>query len=204
MDKTAMKDYELDALQEAGNIAAANAVSALSKLIDEKINMEITRCKLIKTEMIPYVLGDETKEVVAVNMLIPNRNLSTVLMFLPLEFALEYCDKFSKNDIGTTKEISYNEIVVLTEIGNICICSYLNALSKLLNLTLMPTPPAVACDTVGAILEDVAVSADVVNNYAILVETEFIHATTSSFKGQFLFIPDRDSKNAILNVFNVT
>ena len=160
MDETALNEFQKDALQEACNIAAANAVSALSKLIDEKINLEITECKILKTEKIPYALGDVSSEVVAVNMMIPNKNLCSVLMFLPIKFAMEYCDKFSKNVVGTTKQISYNEIVVLTEIGNICICAYLNALSKLMDTKLMPTPPAVACDTIGSILEDVAVSAD--------------------------------------------
>ena len=68
---------------------------------------------------------------------------------------------------------------------------------------LMPTPPAVACDTIGSILEDVAVSADIINNLAILVETEFAHDSSSSFTGQFLFIPDRDSKDTIFKAFNI-
>ena len=195
-------EIKLDALSEAGNIAAANAVSALSKIIDEKVKMDLTKCRYIKTEEIPYIFGEECEIVVAINMLIPTKNLCTVLMFLPVQSAIDYCDKFSKNKPGTTKNISYEQIVILTEIGNICICAYLNGLSKLLDIRYMPTPPAVACDTINSILEEVAVSADVVDNKAILIETDFSH-DTGSYKCHFLFIPDRDSKNAIFDLFKV-
>jgi chemotaxis protein CheC len=202
MEVNIVSELERDALSEAGNIAAASAVNALSKLIGERVDLNITECKITMTDKIPYSLGDQSRQIVAVNMLIPTQNLCTILMFLPVDSALEYCDRFSKNLIGTTKEISYNEIVVLTEIGNICICAYLNALSKLLDTKYIPTPPAVACDTIESILVDVAINADAIDNQAILIETEFIH-NTGNFKGEFLFIPDRDSKDAILEVFNI-
>jgi chemotaxis protein CheC len=200
MEINIVSEMDRDALSEAGNIAAASAANALSKLIGERVNLKITECNIIMIDRIPYAFGDQTSQIVAVNMLIPTRNLCTVLMFLSVDSALEYCDKFSKNLIGTSKEISYNEIVVLTELGNICICAYLNALSKLLDIKYVPTPPAVACDTIESILVDVAVNADAIDNKAILLETEFVH-DTGNFKGEFLFIPDRDSKEAILKVF---
>jgi len=194
---------ELDALTEAGNIAAASGVNALSKLIGEKVNLDLTKCKITDIQKIPNALSDWTSQIVAINMLIPTQNLCTVLMFLPVESAKEYCDRFSKNKIGTTKEISYNEIVVLTEIGNICLCAYINALSKLLDTRYVPTPPAVACDTMESILEDVAVSADTtIDDQAILIETEFVHIN-GNVKGKFLFIPDRDSKDAIFKIFKI-
>ena len=67
MDMEVMSDREKDALQEAGNIAAASAATALSKLVNQKIMIDVTECKLTKVDNIPQILGGPTELVVAVN-----------------------------------------------------------------------------------------------------------------------------------------
>jgi chemotaxis protein CheC len=197
-----MREKQKDALQEAGNIAAGYAASALSKLIDEKIMLEITTCKTVKVTELPHVLNNKIQFVVGINMLVPTQNLCTVLMFIPYKAALKFIDMFSKNKVGTTKEISYREYVVLTEIGTICLCGYLNALSKLLDEQIIPTPPAVACDVVDSILEDVIPSVDSDNENAVLLETKFIHKDDEN-NGYILFIPDKEFKDSIFKAFKV-
>jgi chemotaxis protein CheC len=197
-----MSEREKDALQEAGNIAAGSAATALSKLVSEKIMIDVTECKLTRVDEIPQILGGPTELVVAVNMVIPNRKLCSILMLFPHKSAKELCDMFSKRKLGTTKEITPDELNSLTEIGNICICAYLNALSKLLDIILMPSPPSVASDMIASILQDVAISADEIGEYAIIIETNFLHKYGSN-KGHFMFILDQKSKEAIFNVFNV-
>jgi chemotaxis protein CheC len=201
-DQKILSAKEKDALQEAGNIAAAYAATALSKIIGDEVMLDVTECKLILVDKIPKTLGKETNRVVAVNMLIPNRDLCSILMLFPHDSACQLCDIFYKLETGTTTEVSQKELDALTEIGNICICAYLNALSKLLGIELWPAPPAVASDMIGSILEEVAVSADAVNEYAILIETNFIHKQDRT-KGHFLFLLDKDSKEAIFKVFKV-
>jgi chemotaxis protein CheC len=202
MDELKMTDKEKDALSEAGNIAAGYAVSALSELLGEDIMIDVTKCQFVNINKITEAFDNPKNFVVGLNMLIPTTNLCSVLMFLPYKSAMEYCDKFAKNKIGTTKEISYKEYVFLAEIGTISLCAYLNALSKLLNITLLPTPPAVACDVMSSILEDVAPSAETFNDNAILIETNFEHKSSEN-KGNILFIPDGESKDAIFKAFKV-
>jgi chemotaxis protein CheC len=197
-----MTEKQIDALQEAGNIGAAYAATALSKLVDGDVMIDVTRCKLINVKEFSTALGDENKFVVGINMLIPTNNLCSILMFLPYNSAMEYCDLFYKNELGTTKEIAYKEYVILAELGTICLCSYMNALSKLVYLDCIPTPPAVACDVIGSILEDVSVSADAINDAAIIIETDFVNKATNN-QGLFLFIPDRELKDAIFKKFKV-
>ncbi len=202
MEKYTLSEKEKDALSEAGNIAAASAATALSKIVGEKVMIDVTECKLTKVDKIPQAFGDVTNLVVAVNMEIPNRKLCSILMLFPYKSARDLCDLFTRKKLGTTKEITEKEICALTEIGNICICAYLNGLSKLLKVQFMPMPPSVASDMVGSILQDVAISADEINEYAIIIETNFVHKYGNN-KGLFLFILDKESKEAIFKVFNV-
>ena len=135
-------------------------------------------------------------------MVIPYRKLCSILMLFPHKSAKELCDMFSKKELGTTKEITSSEMEVFTEIGNICICAYLNALSKMLDVLLMPSPPTVASDMIASILQSVAISADEIDEYAIIIETDFLHKYGRN-KGHFMFILDQKSKEAIFNFFNI-
>jgi chemotaxis protein CheY-P-specific phosphatase CheC len=72
----------------------------------------------------------------------------------------------------------------------------LNAISDLLDIQLLPTPPALAIDSSSSILEDVAASAELILNNAVILETEFKNLN-SSINGRFLFIPDHEIMEAI-------
>jgi chemotaxis protein CheC len=205
MVKSPISELEKRIFQKAGEIAATSAADALSKLIGEKININVTDCKKVEINSIPTIFGDKDRKVVAINMLIPTNNLCTVLMLIPSDEAMRICDMFSKRELGTTKEITYERWSELFEIGNISICAYLNSLSNLINEKLIPTPPAVAFDSMTSILEDVAVSADTVtmDNKAVLIESDF-KLNDVKCNGYFIFIPDRDFTDSILKVFNVS
>ena len=195
-----MSERQKDALQEAGNIAAGSAATALSTLLGERVMINATDCRIKDLEKVPQALGDVTKQVVAVYMGVQEMNHGSIQMIFSHQSAMMLCDMFSKNWTGGTKEITDREIAILAEIGNICICAYLNTLSKLMGITLMPYPPAVAVDMIGPILEAIATDFDAVGESAVIIETEFIHRYGKS-KGHFLFILDEESKQRILRMF---
>ena len=189
-----------DALQEAGNIAAGSAATALSTLLGERVMIDATDCRIMDLEKVPQALGDVTKQVVAVYMGVQDMNHGSIQMLFSHRSAMMICDMFSKNWTAVTKEITDREIAILAEIGNICICAYLNTLSKLMGIRLMPYPPAVAVDMIGPILEAIATDFDAVGESAVIIETDFIH-TYGKSKGHFLFIPDEETKQGILRMF---
>ncbi|MBE9522696.1 MAG: chemotaxis protein CheC [Proteobacteria bacterium] len=196
-----MSERQKDALQEAGNIAAGSAATALSTLLmGERVMIDATDCRIVDLEKVPQALGDVTKQVVAVYMGVQDMNHGSIQMIFSHQSAMILCDMFSKNWTGGTKEITDREIAILSEIGNICICAYLNTLSKLMGITLMPYPPAVAVDMIGPILEAIATDFDAVGESAVIIETEFIHRYGKS-QGHFLFILDEESKQRILRMF---
>ena len=169
---------------------------------NNEIMIDVTECRLTEVDKIPRAFGEVTDLVVAINMAIPNRRLCSILMIFQYQSAMDLCDMFLRKEMGTTKRITKNEINALTEIGNICICAYLNGLAKLLNVEFMPSPPSVASDMVGSILESIAISVDELYEYAVIIETNFIHKFGKN-KGHFLFILDNESKEAIFKVFKV-
>ena len=119
MEKSLITGNQKNMLQKTGDIASSNAVSAMSKLLKDNITVKSTKCHFLPINEIPNVFPDYSNKVVGINMLIPTKELCSVLMFLPYKSAIEFHDKFLKNQVEATSDISYKEIVVLTEIGNI-------------------------------------------------------------------------------------
>jgi chemotaxis protein CheC len=200
MSENLLTHKQKDALQEAGNISAAYAATALSKLLGETIMMDVTECKITQIEKIPETFGDVQNLMIAVYMKFKQMERTQIVMLFPQKTACRLCDMFKRKDVGTTTEIGGTEVAILTEIGNICICAYMNALSKMLDLQLTPTPPIVATDMIGAILDIVAINVEVIEDLAVLIETAFIHKN-GRCKGHLLFMPDQESKMLIVDSF---
>jgi len=200
--KIDLDPIQMDALRELGNIAAAHAATALSKLLQKEILIDITESSLHLVEELPYALGDIEKTVFAVYMNIEDNNRGIILMILPKIKGIQLSDMFFGIDNSSDREISEDDKEAITEIGNICVCAYLNAISKFLNISLIPAPPGLAVDMLGAILEFPASIIGENSDYAIVVETKMIYGD-DVFPGLILFLPDNDAQNLIMERFGV-
>jgi chemotaxis protein CheC len=78
----------------------------------------------------------------------------------------------------------------LAEIGNIMITSYLNALSKMTGLLMIPSIPALAIDMAGAVWQSVLAGAEVTSDVT-LIRTEF-SAQGKAIEGNIIFLPDEE------------
>ena len=51
-------EEEMDMLREAGNIASGNAMTSLSKLINQTLDMSVAKVRIETIEGLPEVLGN--------------------------------------------------------------------------------------------------------------------------------------------------
>ena len=193
---------QMDALRELGNIAAAHAATSLSKLLNKEILIDVTESSLHHVESLPYALGEVDMEVFAVYMNLAYKYRGIILMILPTIKAIQLSDMFFGKENGSNRPVEEDDKEAITEIGNICVCAYLNAISKFLDISLIPSPPGLAVDMLGAILEFPASIIGERSEYAIVIETKMIH-DHDIFPGHILFLPDQKSQNLILERFGV-
>jgi chemotaxis protein CheC len=193
---------EIDALQEVGNIAAAHASGALTQLVRREIIIGVTSSLLVPVERISASLGDMSQAVAAIHMGIQSEGGGGIMLIFPLKQAMWMSDLFLQRKHEANRPITEMDQETLCEIGNICICAYLNAISKFLDLTLLPTPPGVAIDMLGAVLQFPALLMDQSTELAIVLETHFVHEG-ESFMGSILFFPDFEAQTRILGRFHV-
>ena len=93
------------------------------------------------------------------------------------------------------------ELSALKEIGNIITGAYLNSLSMLTNMKIIPSVPAISIDMAGAILSVPAIEFGELGDKILLIQTQFTDDLT--LDGFFILVPDLDSYDKILGSLGI-
>ena len=147
-----LSPMQLDALREIGNVGAGNSATALSQIINRKIDMSVPDVAIMPLDEVPDVVGGPDVMVVGVFLRVYGLAPGSVLFLLPKESAFYLIDMLMGKERGQTQSLDFMDESALMEIGNILAGAYLNALSYFTKLTLLPSIPALAMDMAGAIL----------------------------------------------------
>ena len=93
------------------------------------------------------------------------------------------------------------ELSALQELGHLTTGSYLNSLSSLTNLTILPSVPDLSIDMAGAILSVPAIEFGTMGDNILLIETQF--TDDQDMNGFFILVPDIESYGKILSSLGI-
>ena len=198
MDYSELSAVQLDVLQEVGNIGAGNAATALSQLLNEKVDMAVPSVNIIPFDDIFSKTGVEAV-VIGVIVRVLGDIPGNILFTLEKETALKIISRLLGEEQEQITEIGSS---ALCEIGNIISSSFMNAIAKLTNLVLLPSVPAVALDMMGAILSTTFIESGQFDEYVLDLETQFLQEN-QKISGHFYYIPMPGSLEKILNSLGV-
>lgn len=194
--------FQLDALREIGNVGAGNAATALSQLINKKIDMTVPEVAILPLGEVPEVVGGPDSMVAGVFLRVYGLAPGSILFLLPRDSAFYLVDMLMGRQAGTTTALTSIDESALMEIGNILAGAYLNALSYFTKMNLLPSIPALAIDMAGAILSVILIQLGQMGDHALVIETEFT-TEHEGVNGHFFLIPDPGSLNTILDAIGV-
>jgi chemotaxis protein CheC len=204
-----LNSTRIDILKEVGNIGAGHAATALSKLLDKKIDMRVPEVKIVSfNEMMEFVGGADTI-VASVFLRVEGDAPGSMFYILSLEQASRFIQQLTKDPTFSMDQQPYPELALsaLQELGNILSGSYLSSFSDFTKLNLYPSVPAISIDMVGAIISFGLMELSTVGDYAILIDTalqEEEQPVLDSVKGHFLLLPDPESFSTIFSALGVT
>lgn len=193
-----LTSLQLDALSEVGNIGAGNAATALSQLINKKIDMTVPAINIVPfDDIFSSIGGDEI--VVGVIVRVLGEIPGNILFVFEKDTALNLVEILT----GLQEEyLSDMGNSVICEIGNIISSSYMNAIAKFTGLTVMPSVPAVTYDMLGAILSTTFIESGQFDDYVLDIETLFIQ-NNAEISGHFYYVPMPGSLEKILSTLGV-
>lgn len=198
-----LNNIQLDVLREIGNIGAGNAVTALAKMLNKRVDMAVPKVKIMGFKDVSNILGGEEIQVVGILLNVSGDLTGNMMFTLDINAARTLVNILLGGNISTSCEFDEMELSALKEIGNILTASYLSALSGLTNLKILPSVPELAIDMAGAILSVPAIEFGKVGDSVLYIETEFSEGITKVF-GDFLLIPDVESYEILLKALGVT
>lgn len=203
-----MSTFQLDVLQEIGNIGAGNAATALSTLLNRKIDMKVPSVRVLSFEEMMEAAGGSETVVASVFLRLEGEAPGSMFFILPLNQAEFFIHQVTDEVNFSFTNPPYSEIALsaLQEVGNILSGSYLSALSDFTGLTLLPSVPSLSIDMVGATISYGLIELSQMGDFAILIDTILTGSDTSNeaVQGHFFLLPDPDSLEIMFTALGVS
>lgn len=193
---------QLDALRELSSIGAGHAATALSQLVDRKIVITVPELRIVQTEQVPGALGGPEAVVCATFVKVLGDARGALLFVVDEKSALALAGLLA-NRPGR-EELDELDHELLTHAGSVLLSAYLNALSRMVHRSLVPSPPAYASDMVGAILQAAVTETEGYAEESLLVDADFLEQEEGSVRGRLFFLPAPGSLEAIVSALGVT
>ncbi len=209
-DIASFNERQLDAIKEVGNIGTGNAATALSGLLSRMIHMDVPETELVSIYELAEHYGDPMQIVGAVFVRSLGGFQCSLIFIQNEEDAKLMVELLLKQQFGTF--IPVDEIPqemtdsALTEVGNIVLSSFLNAINILLGTRHQISVPGVAHDMLSSILDVVASIYGQMGETALLVNTELSAEGLEDgrkISGHIILIPDPDSLELLLRKLKV-
>jgi len=193
-DNFQLTQYQIDTLMELGNIGSGNAITALSQLLDKRIEVSLTSGEIIPFWKLSDKLGGSNTEVFGINSIVKGETYLNILQIFTKKSIFNLVDilseqkKQKKVEIKNLDDFDEYTISLIVEIGNILAGHYTSALADLLSTKFLPDVPFLAFDKLGAIINEFLATCSENLDIILMINTKLIIEDLDFF-GMFCFIP---------------
>ncbi|MDR3600694.1 MAG: chemotaxis protein CheC [Desulfosporosinus sp.] len=193
--------FQLDALREIGNIGSGNAATALSTLLQRRIEMSVPKVWAVPFEQVSAIVGQLDTPQVAIYVKVEGEAPGKAVFLFPVESAEIVVQAL----FGTNEPLDLyaDEMAqsALKEVGNILVSSFLVALSQFSGIPLQPSVPALAVDMIGASLDAIFLEEGTLEDTVLFIDTQL--SGIPEIEGQFIFLPDDGSLQKLLGAMGL-
>lgn len=196
MDNREFSPMELDVIKELANIGGGNAATAISQLVGKFINMSVPTIEILDYNEVYGKIMNEDQPVVAVSMRMMGSGSGNFLYVCTEENAEKLVKMMLPPDYPLDEEMEYS---ALSELVNIVVTSYLNALSRMLDINLISSVPAITVDMFGAILSYAYMESEQYDDQVMIIKNEFLY-DGAKVDSSLYFIP---RPGVLANLFKI-
>ena len=196
-----VNEMYFDVLKEIGNIGAGNATTAISNMLNLKVNMEVPKVEFLTFQELPTAISAEEETVVGIYLEVESDIGGSMMFLLKMESARYLVNHLMGRPDDYAEEFNEMDLSAIKEIGNIISGSYLSALSTMTNMVITSSVPYLAIDMAAAILSVPAIQFGQYGDNALLIQTEF--GDEVKIQGFFILMPDVDSYDKILTSLGI-
>ena len=197
-----MNLQELDVMKEISSIGTSHAATALSKLLQKEIRISIPEVSVLGYEETVDRMGDIEELVAATLVRMSNQVEGLMLFVFKLDLANVVLEKLIGRSYESFQEMDELDYSALEEVGNIIICSYVNAFAQLVGVDIDLSVPSSTVNMLGGILTVPIAEYGYETDKLMYINAEFIMDGIRLSDG-LLMLPDIESLNRILEKLGV-
>lgn len=191
----------LDVFREIGNIGAGNAATAMSTMLNLRVDISVPKVELVNVEEVSSYFGGEEEPIVGIWFGVEMDIEGSIMFLLELESAKNLINRMMLRDPDYEVKFDDMEISAIKEVGNIIAGSYLNAVADMTMLAISPTIPSVTVDMAAAILSVPAVNFGLQGDKALIIRNDI--NDDDVIKGFVILMPEEDSYEKILTALGL-
>lgn len=193
---------EIDVLTEVGNIGAGNAMTALSSMIGQAVDIEVPAVKILGfQEAIDYSGGAE-KTIAGILVPITGEIEGEILFLLENDLVELVSETFFGTREINMLELNPEMMSALTELGNIMAASYINAIAALTGMAIQVEIPMLSVDMLGAIMSVPAVIMGEMSDKLLYIDNLMV-INKVSVKSKMMLLPKVESLDKLLRCLGV-
>ena len=193
---------ELDVTKEIGSIGTGHAATALSKLLQREVRITIPKVQILDFDGAVKRIGKE-EEIIGATLVQMSGDLDGLMLFLyDKRFARKMLKKLLQTEYKDFDAMDDMAFSALKEVGNIIICSYINAFSQLVHVDLHLSVPSSTVNMLGGILTVPMAEFGYESDKLMYSNADFL-MDGKSLPSWLLMLPDIHSLNTILEKLGV-
>lgn len=197
-----MNLQELDVMKEISSIGTSHAATSLSKLLQKEVRISIPEVNVLGYDETVNRIG-EIEELVAATLVRMSNEVNGLMLFIfKLDLANVLLEKLIGRRYNSFEEMDEMDYSALEEIGNIIICSYVNAFTQLVGVEIDLSVPSSTLNMLGGILTVPIAEYGYVTDKLMYINAEFI-VDGKKLSDGLLMLPDIASLNSILEKLGV-
>jgi chemotaxis protein CheC len=196
------EDAHLELLHQLFASATHDASAAMCRWTNGLITLSLDEVRELPLEDVcgALNLGDELLTMVVLSL--EGDVGGEMILAFDEENGRQLAALLLNRQLGTTPEWSDLEKSALNETGNILGCAYMNALTRLINVELVPSPPYFLQDYGASVLQQALMTQALTTDVALICRTTF-HRSGKELNWHVFFVPTcamrRQMEDALLS-----
>ena len=200
-DLNQVNDMYVDVLREIGNIGAGNATTAISNMLNLRVDMDVPKVELLNFQELPAAISAEEETIAGIYLEVESDISGSMMFLLKMDSAHYLVNRLMGRPDDYNEEFNEMDLSALKEIGNIISGSYLSALSSMTNMCITSSVPYLAIDMAGAILSVPAIQFGIMGDKILLIQSQLKNEI--EMDGYFIMVPEPESYAKILTSLGI-
>ncbi len=202
-----LSELQRDALQEIGNIGSGNAANALAKMVNKKVTINIPSVEMMSLDSF-YKKLETNQQLYTSWSNVKGKTRATVLTIFQISDIIEITSILTEDEKKKQLDLrkKYDSIDIfpemyqsaMKELGHILASNYVSSLGDLLDIRLMTEPPDMIIDTKEQLFDNLRKQIGFLEKLSLVITTAVI-ITDIKIEGAFLFVPEIETLNELLN-----